>query len=120
MKQFLRDVQRGDVTVEDGKTLRDYITEYQTKAKNDQIHRFSAATGVDEEALRKFMQLHVTQVDINAFGRFDQLKDTVDWSVAKAYLERVEGEPVPMRKVRMKIDKTLRQFIFKDGFDIDD
>lgn len=117
---FLRDVQRGDVTVEDGKTLRDYITEYQTKAKNDQIHRFSTAIGVDEEALRKFMQLHVTQVDINAFGRFDQLKDTVDWSVAKAYLERVEGEPVPMRKVRMKIDKTLRKFIFKDGFDIDD
>lgn len=31
---FLHDVQRGEVVVEDGKTLRDYITEYQYKAKN--------------------------------------------------------------------------------------
>ncbi len=37
---FLHDVQRGEVVVEDGKTLRDYITEYQYKAKNDQIHSF--------------------------------------------------------------------------------
>ena len=35
---FLRDIERGDVIVEDGKTLRDYITEYQTRAKADQIH----------------------------------------------------------------------------------
>ncbi len=41
---FLHDVQRGEVVVEDGKTLRDYITEYQYKAKNDQIHSFAVAS----------------------------------------------------------------------------
>jgi len=116
---FLRDIQRGDVTVEDGKTLRDFITEYQAKAKNDQIHRLSEAFGIDEELLRGFMQLRVTQADINAFGRFDQLKDTVDWSVAKEYLARMEGDSVPMRKVRIKVDKILRRFVLDDGFDID-
>lgn len=32
---FLHDIQRGDIVVEKGKTLRDYITEYQVKAGND-------------------------------------------------------------------------------------
>lgn len=46
---FLHDVQRGEVVVEDGKTLRDYITEYQYKAKDDQIHSFAVAFGLDED-----------------------------------------------------------------------
>ena len=49
---FLHDVQRGDVLPEQGKTLRDYITEYQYKAKNDQIHCFAEILGIDEEKLR--------------------------------------------------------------------
>ncbi len=38
---FLHDVESGEVQVEEGKTLKDYITEYQVNAKNDQIHRFA-------------------------------------------------------------------------------
>ena len=117
---FLRDVQRGDVVVQEGKTLRDYITEYQTRAKNDQIHRFATVICIDEESLRGFMKLHVTQADINAFGRFDQLKNSISWPEAKAYLDRFESEPLPMRRVRIKVDMMLRRFILEDGFDIND
>lgn len=38
---FLHDIQRGDVKVEPGKSLRDYITEYMARADSDRIHRFS-------------------------------------------------------------------------------
>ncbi len=117
---FLRDVQRGDVVVQEGKTLRDYITEYQTKAKNDQIHRFATAIGIDEGALRSFMQLHVTQADINAFGRFDQLKNSISWPAAKAYLDRFEYEPLPVHRIRIKVDTMLRRFVLEDGFEFDD
>lgn len=115
---FLHDVQRGDVTLEEGKTLRDYITEYQAKAKNDQIHRFSVAIGVDETTLRAFMQLHVTEVDINSYGRFDRLKETVDIPTAKAYFEAKEGASIPPHKIRMKIDQILRRFVLNGGIDI--
>lgn len=115
---FLHDVQRGDVTVEDGKTLRDYITEYQARAKNDQIHRFAEAIGVNEAALREFMKLHVTEADINAYGRFDRLKETVNTATAKAYFDSKEATPVPPHKVRMKIDQILRQFVLKGGIDV--
>jgi type I restriction enzyme R subunit len=116
---FLHDVQCGDVTVEDGKTLRDYITEYITRAKNDQICRFSIAIGVDETELRSFMQLKVKDANINEFGRFDRLKATINIATAKAYLEKAEGKSIKPFQVNMKIEQVLRKFILEGGFDVE-
>jgi len=115
---FLHDVQNGDVMVEEDKTLRDYITEYMARAKNDQIHRFAEALGVDEESLRTFMQQHVTAANINDFGRFDELVKTMDVDKAKAYLEEKEGAPIKRFRLPMKIHQILMSFILEDGFDV--
>lgn len=115
---FLHDVQNGDVVVDDGKTLRDYITEYMTSAKNDQIHRFAEALGVDETMLRDFMQLRVTEANINEFGRFDKLKATVNRENAKMLLETLEGAVIKPFQINMKMDQILRKFILEGGFDI--
>ena len=72
---FLHDVQRGDVIVEEGKTLRDYITEYQFKAKNDQIHRFADTIGIDEDKLRGMMGLKLTETNINEFGKVRRIEE---------------------------------------------
>ena len=116
---FLVDVQQGNKAVEDGKTLSDYITEYQTEARNDRIHRFSLALGIDEKQLRDFMNRNVTAENINDFGLFDKLLDGVDKSAARDYFEKTEGQPVKMPRVRAKVDKILRQFILSGGFDVD-
>ena len=116
---FLHDVQRGDVVVEEGKTLRDYITEYQFKAKNDQIHRFADTIGIDEDKLRGMMGLKLTEMNINEFGRLDELKNTIDKSKAKAYFENKEGIKLNPPKVNIRIDKFVREFILKGGFEID-
>lgn len=115
---FLHDIQCGDVIPETGKTLRDYITEYMTKAKDDQIHRLAATFGLDEEKLRNLMSLKITESNINEFGRFDALKSTVDKKLAKAYFEKIEGKPIIPPKVPMKIDKLLREFILSGGFEL--
>lgn len=117
---FLHDVQRGEVVVEDGKTLRDYITEYQYKAKNDQIHSFAVAFGLDEDLLKNMMQLNLTEANIDEFGRFDKLKQSVDKAAAKAFLEKIEGKAIIPPKVNMKVDKILREFILTGGFDPDE
>ena len=117
---FLHDVQRGEVVVEDGKTLRDYITEYQYKAKNDQIHSFAVAFGLDEDLLKNMMQLNLTEANIDEFGRFDKLKQSVDKAAAKAFLEKIEGKAIIPPKVNMKVDKILRKFILTGGFDPDE
>lgn len=116
---FLHDVQRGDIVIAGGKSLRDYITEYQENAKNDQIRKFANAIGVDENKLRAFLKLHLSEENINEFGRFDDLKAAVDRNKAKDFFEKLEATTVPLRKVQMKIDNILRRFILEGGFDVE-
>lgn len=116
---FLHDIQSGDVKLEEGKTFRDYITEYLAKAKDDQIHRIAVLMGLDEDKLRTMMDIRITETNINEFGKFDALKASADKKKAKAYFERIEGTPIIPPKVPMKIDKLLREFIISGGFDIE-
>ena len=116
---FLTDVQQGNITVADDKTLIDYINQYQAEAQDDRIHRFAVALGVDEIQLRDFMKRDITIGNINEFGLFDKLKDTVDKAVAREYFESIEHQPVKPFRVPLKVDTILRQFILSGGFDID-
>jgi len=50
---FLNDVQRGEVTLEAGKTFREYITEYQSYANNAQITDIAQQFGLDETEFNK-------------------------------------------------------------------
>ena len=46
---FLHDIQSGDVVVTPGKTFKEYVIEYVSRAKDDQIHRLAAyALGLNE------------------------------------------------------------------------
>jgi len=115
---FLHDIQRGDVKVAEGKSLRDYINEYLSKARNDQIHRISVAIGVDENMLRNVMGLKLNENNLNEFGRYDELKKTVDKAKAKEYFEKVEGTKIIPPKVNVKVDKLLRDCIINGGYEI--
>ncbi|MCL2471864.1 MAG: HsdR family type I site-specific deoxyribonuclease [Propionibacteriaceae bacterium] len=117
---FLRDIERGDVVVEDGMTLRDYITEYQARAKADQIHRCAVAFGLDEEMLRSMMGMRLSEVNINEYGRFDALKNTVEIVKARSFFERQEGASVSPFKASTLLDQFLRKFLLEGGFDIEE
>ena len=115
---FLNDVQRGDVTPEAGKSFRQYISEYQSSAKQVQVSKLVSLIGVDEVQLKAMMNTGLTDANMNAFGRFDALKSTVDKTKAKAYFEKSEGTSISPFKVNVKIDKLLQDFILSDGFDL--
>lgn len=116
---FLHDMQRGEAVLTEGKTLRDYITEYQLKAKDDQIRKIVVALGVDEAMLRKLMDLRLNPTNINEFGRYDELNETVNKERAKEYFQQIEGTKIILPKVNIKVDKLLRTFILSGGFEID-
>lgn len=115
---FLHDVQSGCAVMESGKTFRDYVTEYQCTAKNDQISTLSGILGLDEVKLRAMMNSGITEANINEFGRFDELKDTIDKVKAKAYFEGSEGSTIAPIKINIKIHDLLKRFIIKGGFEI--
>ncbi|WP_046178635.1 type I restriction endonuclease subunit R, EcoR124 family [Domibacillus tundrae] len=117
---FLHDVESGNARLESGKTFRDYITEYQFRAKNDQIESISRFLGVDEKKLRNLMAANVTEASINEFGRFDYLKASVDKDKAKEYFEKMENAKIPPFKINIRVHNLLKEFILKDGFDIEE
>ncbi|OUY08529.1 type I restriction endonuclease subunit R [Acinetobacter populi] len=112
---FLHDVQRGDVQFIEGKSFRDFITEYQFKAKEDEIHAIATSFGIDETKLRQLINAHVNENNINEFARFDVLLSTVDKAKAKLYFEKEEGATIPLFRVNVKIAAFLKEFILKNS-----
>lgn len=117
---FLHDVESGNARMESGKTFRDYIIECQSRAKNDQIYRISRFLGLDEKKLRNLMAAHVTEASINEFGRFDDLKASVDKAKAKEYFEKLENAKILPFKINIRVHNLLQEFILKGGFDIEE
>ena len=114
----MHDVQRGDVIMQKGKSFRDYVTEYITAAKNDQISKISRALGIDAKQLRNIMNSDVSESNLNEFGRFDELIRSVDKAKAKEYFESIEGKKISLPKINIRVDKLLRNFILSGGTDI--
>ena len=112
---FLHDVQRGDVQIDAQRTFRDYLADYQANAKNREIDSLVALLGVDKAKLVSLMNAHVTQANLNEFGRFDDLKATVDQRRAKAYFEGLEGKELPLSRVNIRTAKLLQEFIIQGG-----
>lgn len=115
---FIHDVQSGNASIESGKTFREYITEYQFKAKNAEIHQISQVFGLDEVKLRNMMNSGVSELNINEYGRFEELKNTVDKIKAKDYFEKLENQTIPPFKINIKVHNLLREFIISGGFEV--
>ncbi len=64
------------------------------------------------------MSLRLNEANINEFGRYEELKKTVDKAKAKAYFENTEFVRLSPPKVNIKVDNLLREFILSGGFDI--
>lgn len=117
---FLHDIQRGDVQIDPDRTFRDYLVDYKARAKNKEFEAVVAALGVDPVKLTTLMEAHVTEVNLNEYGRFDDLRGTVDQQKAKAYFESVEGKPLPMFRVNIKAAKLLSDFLIRGVLSLSD
>ena len=104
--------------VEAGMALRDYITRYAAREKNEQVDKLVDRLGVNRSVVEEFLAKRIDEANINEFGRFDDLKATVDKAKAKAYFEAIEGTKLIPPKVPVKYDKLLREFIVSGGFDL--
>ena len=76
---FLMTFSRGASTeteIDPDKSLSDYIGDYRSAAKNDQIHRFAEAIGVNEDKLRNIISLHIPDNMLNQGGHYSELVAT--------------------------------------------
>lgn len=117
-KLFLHDLERGDATLIEGHTFRDYINTYKDNAENAQINAVVNALGLDISLLMNLLNDSVNEKNLNNFGRFDALKETVNREKAKAYFEKKDGTSIPPFKLNMRIDQFLKQLIFAKADDL--
>ena len=114
---FLNDVQRGDADLA-GLTFREHVTKYRANAKDDQIRSLIHTFGLDGSKLRNLLNSGATEVNFNEYGRFDELKDSVNKIKAKKFFEEQEGLVIPPFNVNVKIAGLLKKFILSGGFEI--
>jgi type I restriction enzyme, R subunit len=117
---FLHDIQRGDVQIDPARTFRDYLTDYKAKAKKQEVEAIVKRLGIDAGKSLALMNLNITETNLNEYGRFDDLKATVDQPKAKAYFEGLEGKALPLFRVNIKAANLLKKFILADGFELEE
>lgn len=112
---FLHDIQRGDVQIDSTRTFRDYLADYQARAQDEEVQALVQILGIDVQKLIVLMNSNATEANLNEYGRFDELKETIDKQKAKAYFEAITGEKLSAAKVNMRAATLLRKFILEGG-----
>jgi len=115
---FLHDVQSGNVIIETGKTFKDYISEYQFKAKKAEVNKIVKIFGLDKSKLEKIMETNVTKENIDDYGRLNDLNSTIDKNKAKEYFEHSAGKQLTPKDIRIKAETLLKNFIITGGFEV--
>jgi type I restriction enzyme, R subunit len=110
---FLHDIQRGDTQIDPSRTFRDYLTDYKIAAKDKEVAAIVTALGLDAAKLIALMSNHLTEANLNEYGRFDDLRSTIDQEKAKAYFDGLEGNSLPIFKVRIKAARLLSDFLLR-------
>lgn len=108
---ILHDIQRGDLRPEAGKTIQDYINEYQLKELYKQIIILSEATGVNISMLQQIITSGPTEENLDDYNRFSELRLTLDPQKTRAFITKVEGVEPKARMVNAKGAKLLKDFI---------
>ena len=117
---IIHDIETNDLVLNKDKTFMDYINEYMEKSSNNQIKKLTIAFDLDEDKLRKFMESYVNESNINEYGRFQDLLNTVNKDKAKESLENILGRELKTFEVGLLVDKILRKFILENGFDLNE
>lgn len=115
---FLNDVQSGDVSLQEGKTLSDYIAMYGANIKNNQVQSLHDYFGCEQKLVLDLLSANVSAENINEYGRFDALKNTVVKEQAQSYFAAVDGKKMPMFRVNNRVDQLLKNFILAGGMDL--
>ena len=114
---FIHDVQAGNAKIVPGKSFREYISELMKGAEDARIRRVVRRLGCYEMLLREMLARKVTKENIEAHGKFDELKATVDNDKATEFFIVVERDNFRQSRLAMLVDAYLRHFLLSGGID---
>jgi len=115
---FIHDIQSGNIQIDETRSFKEYIAQYQANEEDKQIAELVELFGLDGAKLKKMLNSAVNETNINDYGRFDELKNSVDSAKAKKYFEQLEGCEIPLSKVNIKVHNKLKDFIINGKLEI--
>lgn len=110
-QRILHDIESGDLRLSPGKTIYDYILDYQKRECDQLVYTLSEATGMNVNKLKELISKDTNEQNINEQGRFDELIRTLDKVKAVDFLKEVTGQDVPKRFVITNMSSIVRRFI---------
>lgn len=110
-QRILHDIESGDLRLSPGKTVYDYILDYQKRECDQLVYTLSEATGMNITKLKELISKDTNEQNINEQGRFDELIRTLDKVKAVDFLKEVTGQDVPKRFVITNMSSIVRRFI---------
>ena len=115
---FLGDVKSGDAEIREGWTLQDYIAHYAVNTQKSQVEKIVSYLGCDEKMLLGFLETEVTEANIDNYGRFSALKDSIVTEQAGRYFASAIGREVKLKEINRLADVMLRKFVLSGGQEI--
>lgn len=110
-QRILHDIESGDLRLSPGKTIYDYILDYQKRECDLQVYTLSEATGLNITKLKELIGKDVNEQNINEQGRFDELIRTLDKEKSVDFLKKVTGQDLLKRFVITNMSRIVRRFI---------
>ncbi|MDD7847524.1 hypothetical protein PUW89_01490, partial [Metamycoplasma hyosynoviae] len=115
---IINDIQSYDFVLEENKNLADYINLYRERAKSNQISKFAKVMGIDEKALKGFMEKNLNENEIDKFETFEKFfNENVKREVASKYIKKIYPD-IKDNNVKIKAYNLTKKFILEKGFDI--
>lgn len=112
-QRILHDIESGDLAVSPGKTIYDYIYDYQKRECDQQVFTLSEATGLHLGKLRDIVNKDTNEQNINEQGRYQELIATLDRAKAAEFLRRMKGQEVRPQFVITNTSAIIRRFILE-------
>lgn len=110
-QRILHDIESGDLRLSPGKTIYDYIIDYQKRECDQQVYTLAEATGMNITKLKELVSKDTNEQNINEQGRFNELIKTLDKIKAIDFLKKVTGQDVPKHFVITNMSSLVRRFI---------
>jgi type I restriction enzyme R subunit len=108
---FIHDIQSGNIQIDENRSFKEYIAQYQANAEDEQIAKLVELFGLDGTKLKEMLNSPINETNINDYGRFDELKNSVDKAKAKKYFQELEGCNIPPPKINIKVHNLLKRLI---------
>ena len=107
----MNDIGSGDLRPEKGKSIYDYILDYQKRECDQQVYILAEATGLDINRLKDLISKDTTEDNIDEHGRFMELIQTHDRTLVEDFLKKAVKRDLPKRYVISTLMDTVREFI---------